>query len=207
LAKAAAISGRPELRAAAMEAFDRRYEYATGEEIVERWFGLRRHPALIGFEAAAAIRAALAVGQVDKAREVAQAAVATSPRWAEGTDVNGWLTTSRGALLEALSQLGGFEQAAQDLMHHLVLTQGRGGSWSLRNTQATAYAVRGLFAHGDEAAQAAAQKGHRWLKLTQLQDGTWATFNDLLPEPFVGDQVHEVTAEALLALSPRGAAR
>ncbi|MBX5481024.1 MAG: hypothetical protein IRZ16_04120 [Myxococcaceae bacterium] len=202
LVGAADLTGDPRYREVAKEAFDRRYAGASGEEIVERWFMLKRDRRLIGYDAASAIRAALAVGEREKAEDIAAAAVKSGGRWVEGWDPRGFLTTSRGALLEALSRLGTrrFAGFQKDLADHLILTQGSDGSWEGRNTQATAFAVRGLNAYGSEAALTSAQLGARWLRLTQLQDGSWATFNDLLPEPFVGEVVHEVTAEVVLAL-------
>lgn len=205
LALAAKLTRTPRYAQVAREAFMRRHEYATGEEIVERWFMVKRDRRLIGFDAAAAIRAALAVGEQEKAQEIATAVMNARRRWAEGRDPRGFLTTSRGALLEALSlfdrtrakKLSHFKQ---DLVHHLLLTQASDGSWEHRNTQSTAYAARGLLASGDEHAAASAQLGARWLRLTQLHDGSWALFNDLMPEPFTGEVVHEVTAEVLLAL-------
>lgn len=214
LAAAAKLSNDPRYLEIAHESFQRRYEYATGEEIVERWFMIKRDARLIGFEAAAAIRAALAVNEEAKAMEIAAAVIQASPRWAEGSDTRGFLTTSRGAMLEALSMLQAQERAdgrtsarkidrfSRDLVHHLLLTQSSDGSWDANNTQATAYAVRGLRSYTDPSAQAGASLGVRWLSGTQLKDGSWATFNDHLPEPFVGEVVHEVTAEVLLALRP-----
>jgi hypothetical protein len=81
-----------------------------------------------------------------------------------------------------------------------VLTASADGSWSWHTTQSTAYAVRGLARWQEPAAQAAAGRGRHWLRLTQLRDGTWSTYNDWLPEPFVGDRIPGVTAEAMLAL-------
>ncbi len=204
LALASEVLGEARYLDAARAAFELRYDGASGREIVERWLWLRHDKHLVGFDAALAIRAALAVGAKDKAREIADAAALLAPRWSEGKDT-GFLTTSRGALLEAFAAVDAarYASAGRDLMHHLVLTQGRGGSWVSRNTQATAYAVRGLASWKDEAASSSAERGRRWLRLTQLQGGGWATFNDLVPEPFVGDVVHEVTAEVMLALAQR----
>lgn len=204
LAKAAALTGNANYLSVAKDAFARRYEFANGEEIVERWFMIKRDRRLIGFEAAAAIRAALAVGETAKAEEIALATAKVQRRWVEGWDPRGFLTTSRGAMLEAIGMLSPSAQGKlaafkRDLVHHLLLTQASDGSWEGRNTQSTAYAVRGLLASGDESAMASGQLGARWLRLTQLTDGSWATFNDRLPEPFVGEVVHEITAEVLLA--------
>lgn len=205
LALSAGVLGQPRYRDAARAAFDRRYHGATGREIVERGFFLQRSPPILGYDAALAIRAGTATGAIAKAIEIADAALAALPRWGEGDDAQGLLTTSRGALLDALMRLDArrYAKPARDLVHHLVLGQASDGSWSARNTQATAYAVLGLMGAGDGDAAAAARRGQRWLHVTQLRDGSWARFNDLMPEPFVGDVIPTVTAEAMLALAAR----
>jgi len=172
-------------------------------EILGRLLMIRGESPIVGYDAALAIRAAVAVGERAKAMEIADAAVAAVPRWGEGRqDATGFLTSARGALLEALALAdpGRYRRPALDLIHHLVLSADSDGSWDRRTTQPTAYAVRGLSAWQEPAAQAAAERGRRWLRLTQLGDGTWSTYNDWLPEPFVGDRVPGVTAEAMLAL-------
>jgi hypothetical protein len=205
LALAASVLHDSRYATAAHDAFERRYDGASGREILERWFAIKRDPTIIGYDAALAIRAGIAANDVAKAREIADATVAATRRWGERPDANGWLATSRGALLDALVQLdpARYATATQDLVHHLLLTQGSDGSWSTRNTQATAYAVLGLAREGETHATASAAAGRQWLRLTQLNRGDWATFNDLLPEPFVGDIISEVTAEAMQAVASR----
>jgi hypothetical protein len=205
LAAATEVLKSPAYARVAREAFEKRYEGATGREIFERWFAIHRDPTIIGYDVALAVRAGIAAGDLSKAREIADAAVSAVPRWGEGIDHNGWLATSRGALLDALTRLDPdrYLLARRDLTHHLMLTQGSDGSWSGRNTQATAYAVLGLSMSGDPYATAAADRGRTWLRLTQLSGGSWAMFNDLLPEPFVGEIFSEVTAEAILAVASR----
>src|SRR5262249_53551663 len=147
-------------------------------EIVERFFWVRSgSAALVGFDAAAAIRAGLSVGSIARAREIADAAVRASHRWSEGpTDAQGFRTISRGAFLEALALLDAerYAQAGRDLMHHLLLSQAFDGSWGAHGTQVTALATRGLARWGDEAARSASERGRRWLADTQLTDGAWA---------------------------------
>jgi len=203
LALAARDLGWSEYASVAREAFDRRYGPATGEEIVGRLMMIRGGAPIAGYDAALAIRAALAVGDRHKAIQIADAALAAAPRWGERqADRQGHLTSARGALLEALSMVdpARYQRPAQDLIHHLVLSAGADGSWNGRTTQPTAYAVRGLSRWPEPAGRSAAERGRRWLRLTQLADGTWSTFNDWLPEPFVGDRIPGVTAEAMLAL-------
>ncbi|HEY8209903.1 MAG TPA: hypothetical protein VIG99_20585 [Myxococcaceae bacterium] len=203
LALAARKLGWTEYATVARDAFERRYGPATGEEIVGRLLMIRGASPIVGYDAALAIRAALAVGERRRAIEIADAALAAIPRWGERqADRQGALTSARGALLEALAMAGAdrYQRAARDLIHHLVLGAGTDGSWSGHVTQSTAYAVRGLSRWPEPAALEAAERGRRWLRLTQLGDGTWSTFNDWLPEPFVGDRIPGVTAETMLAL-------
>lgn len=206
LAGAAAVLSDERLMSTAKEAFHRRYQGATGEEAVARWLWVRHDAALVGFDAAQAIRAALSVGERDKAVEIARAATGRRGRWLEGPGGAPFVTASRGALLEALAMLNDrrFDRAVEDLVHHLVLTQGKDGSWNVRDTQATAYAVRGLSAQKDPAGRPAAERGRAWLRRAQLRSGAWPSFHDGLPEPFTGEVIHEVTAEAMLALSRGG---
>lgn len=201
LAEIARLTGDASYAQAAKAAFDLRHSGATGREIVERLFMVRKgNESLVGFDAAHTIRAALAVGQAEKAREVAQALADTEKRW-NAVEPRGFYLTSRGAVLEAL-ELGRFDLPLRASLRPQVLaSQGKDGAWGQRNTQATAYSVRALLASGDGKAAEAAAKGTHFLRATQLQSGAWATFNDFLPEPFVGETIYEVTAEVLLALA------
>jgi hypothetical protein len=204
LGRVAALRQDPKLAALARDALNARYSGASAEEIVQRWLQVRP-AALVGFDAATAIRAALAVGERGLAHGLAEAVLAASPRWGEGPGDAAQLATSRGALLEALAMLDAdhYHAGMRDLADHLLLTQSYDGTWATRNTQATAYAVLGLQAFGDEGALAAAAHGRKFLRATQLANGGWASFNDYTPEPFVGEVVHEVSAEALRALARR----
>ena len=47
----------------------------------------------------------------------------------------------------------------------------------------------------------AARRAVEWLKSTMLNKGAFASYNDYMPEPFVGQVISEVHAEALSALS------
>ncbi len=193
-------TGERRFRSGAAEAFERRHGGASGREIVERLFIVRRSvPGLVGFDAAATARAALAVGDEAKAAEIVAALADTLERW-NVAGPQGFHHTSRAAALEA-AQLMGATKLAGTLTRALVSTQERDGSWGGRNTQATAYAARALTRSKAPEAAAAATRASRFLRLTQLTSGGWATFNDFLPEPFVGETIYEVSAEALLALA------
>ncbi|MFN7132382.1 MAG: hypothetical protein ACK4N5_09870 [Myxococcales bacterium] len=193
-------TGDARFRKAATAAFELRHGGADGREVVERLFLVRGDSAsLVGFDAAAAVRAALAVGQAGKAREIVQALADTRERWDRATP-HGFHHTSRAAVLEVALRTG-HDRLASALAARLLATQERDGSWGARNTQATAYAARALGRVNVDGAREASARAARFLRLTQLTSGGWATYNDFLPEPFVGDTVYEVSAEALLAIA------
>lgn len=201
LAALARATGDPALMAAARAAFEQRHGGADGREIVERLFWVRRGtPALVGFDAALSMRAALSAGQEKKAREIASALETTAPRW-NVPSKEGFDATGRAAVLEALAGLDAASGLKAALLGQVLGSQGADGSWATRNSQATAYSVRALAAVGGDGAGPAAARGRRFLRATQLKSGAWATFNDFLPEPFVGETVHEVTAEVMVALA------
>lgn len=201
----AGLTGDSRYRATAVAAFDRRWGGASGEEALAKLdLQRRRQPSIVGFDTALTIRAAVAVEDIGFAHTLAGATLATKPAWSRppDRDPNGYSTTSKAAVLDALFVLDRrrYADAIGNLAADLVLGQHDEGSWSGRNTQATAYAVRALARLGGPSSELAVERGARWLTRTQLENGAWATFHDGLPEPFVGDVMHEVTAEVVLAL-------
>lgn len=204
LAELAKLTGEAGYATAAKAAFDLRHSGANGREIVERLFMVRKgNESLVGFDAAHTIRAGIAVGDLDKAREVAQALADTEKRWNVG-DKFGFYLTSRGAVVEALVALKNNLPLESSLRSQVLASQGKDGAWGQRNTQATAYSTRALLASGDGKSLEAGKQGLQFLRSTQLKAGGWGTFNDFLPEPFVGESVYEVTAEVLLAVARSG---
>ncbi len=204
LAELGRVSGKAAYSKAAGQVFDRRWAEATPEEALGRLLQVRKStPSIVGYDVALVIRAAKAVGRVEFAAGLARKTLATPAVWKAEKEGKGWATTSRAAMLGALAGLSGKDLAAARarLASSLVKAQGADGSWATRNTQATAYSVSALASQKD-AAEAVA-RGRTWLTRTQLKDGSWAAFHDGLPEPFVGDVMHEVTAEVLLALAAR----
>jgi hypothetical protein len=159
-------------------------------------------PEIIGYDVALAIRAALAVGELHYAHELADAAIAAGHLELRDAS-DSFQITSVGALLHALGRLARpgdlelRERAAVDL----VQAQGSNGSWAGNDTQATAYAVVGLTVTPSVApAATAAGTGRRWLLAHQLEDGAWPSYHDGLPAPFVGPVVPLVEAEVLAAV-------
>lgn len=194
LAAASTAAHDPRRMEDARLAFERRYSGASGRELVERWFMVRTQPELVGFDIAQAIRAALAIGDRDKARELADAAESQWKRWAANEHAVFFVAAS-GALLEALflldaSRYAGAPDVAR-LREDLLARQGKDGSWSRGQTQATAYAVRALSLLPDATSRAAAARGRAWLLRTQKSDGSWGHGDEI---------IFEVVAEAALAL-------
>lgn len=202
LAELGRLAGDPAMTQGAQASFQQRYGMANGREIVERLFWIRKGvPALVGYDASWALRAAVAVGERAKAQEIVEALALTRSRW-ESPCEQGFHLTSRGALLAAIpAGLSAQSDALRDALKRSILdSQDKDGAWGAHNTQATAYAVLALRGLPDAEARRSAARGARFLRATQLRSGGWATFNDFLPEPFVGETVYEVTAEAMLAL-------
>ncbi|MGC4113168.1 MAG: hypothetical protein QM765_00505 [Myxococcales bacterium] len=201
LAELGKVTGEAAYTKAAKAAFDLRHSGANGREVVERLFMVRKgNDTLVGFDAAHTIRAGIAVGEVGKAREVAQALAETEKRW-NLSDKYGFYLTSRAAVLEALVALKANLPLEASLRSQIIASQGKDGTWGQRNTQATAYSTRALFVSGDAKSLEAGKQGLQFLRTTQLKAGGWGTFNDYLPEPFVGESIYEVTAEVLLAVA------
>jgi len=197
----AEVTGDVAFRKAATVAFERRHGLASGREIVERLFLLRRSaPALVAFDAAGSMRAAFAVGERGKAAEMGRALALTERRW-NVAHPHGFHLTGRAALLAVLEPAMGpdVEALRQKLEHQVRRSQQADGSWGLRMLQATAYSVLAL--RGVRNGEDAVHRAERFLLATQLSSGGWPTFHDFLPEPFVGETVYEVSAEVALALA------
>lgn len=177
-------------------------ESPRGADEVSRLLqGRKKIHNVLGYDVAQSIRAALAVEQYKYARELADAALAKRKQWlTKPKSVYG--TVSRAALLHALNLLDSKRYASVigQWSKGLQQEQGKNGSWCFNETQATAYATRGLAALGKKESHQAAKRGGQWLSDTLLKRGAWADYNDGMPEPFVGKVISEVQAEALSAV-------
>lgn len=178
----------------------------TGRDEVQR-IAISRNgtPDILGYDVAQAIRAALAVEQFDYAKQMADAVLASRSQWLKnpGTVFG---TISRAALLDALNLTDPKRYGATiaELTAALAREQDPSGTWCMNATQPTAYAVRALSNLGDQTAQQSASRGAEWLRGSMLKRGAWAHYNDGVPEPFVGDVISEVQAEALSAVIVAG---
>jgi hypothetical protein len=155
---------------------------------------------IVGYDVALGIRAAIAVEAYDYAVQLARAVLNSKAHWlTKPRETYG--TISRAALLDALSLLGArkFTRTIELFRSQLIAEQHANGSWCTNETQATAYAVRALDGQG-LSSKSAAQRGLEWLGQTVLGRGAWAHYNDGLPEPFVGDVLTGVQAEAISAI-------
>lgn len=173
------------------------------EQEVRRIVTLREAaPGLAGYDIAMLADAALTVGEDELARALLETAHQVEREWLrqEGST---FAIISEGALLASATRAGA-DELARGFAVSLLARQQPDGSWRARETQATAYATRGLalFArrYSDRTAAAAAARGRDWLRLTQLKNGSWADYSDYLPEPFVGEVFSPATAEALRAV-------
>jgi hypothetical protein len=155
-----------------------RAQFPTGAALVD--YQLARG-SLAGWDVAKQIEVAVAVGQDDYARELADEIVARRAEWEHlpygDTD---YTLLSQAALLEALAGLEGRERRSirryrGEVRRHLLDAQGPDGSWADGDFQTTAFALRGLLVEPDsrevKRAVAGAQK---YLLATETVEGGWA---------------------------------
>ncbi|MBW1810186.1 MAG: hypothetical protein JRJ87_18460 [Deltaproteobacteria bacterium] len=173
-----------------------------GENEVNRILEGRKKPHLLGFDVALAIRAAAAVSERRYAYQLADEVIRLTPKWYQPKQDPRFSLVSSAALVQALRTLdaGHYRKTIDRLQADLVTHQQENGSWLANETQPSAYAILAL-ADGNPKEQAAYQRGIEWLKSTMLSKGAFASYNDHMPEPFVGKVISEVHAEALSALS------
>ncbi|MBN2494869.1 MAG: hypothetical protein JXR96_09795 [Deltaproteobacteria bacterium] len=206
LARLGSVLGDPVYTETARVLFARHLERAgDGQaELARLLAGRKGTPALVGFDAALGIRAALAVGERGFAYELADAVKQRSARWYRPVSDARFALISAAALVPALESLdeAHYARLLGRLRADLVRAQGESGAWLGNETQLTAYAVAALWSSPEPLEREAAQRGARWLKSTMLRAGSFALFNDYMPEPFVGRVLSEVNAEVLAALMP-----
>jgi hypothetical protein len=175
-----------------------------GEDEVARIAkGRTRVMRLLGFDVALAIRAAYAVGEKRYAYELADDVVRRMPMWYRLKTDPRYSLVSSAALVSALQTLdaGHYRKAINRFRSELVRYQQENGSFLVNETQPSAYAVLALMDSSLSKQRQAAERGVSWLKSTMLKKGAFASYNDYMPEPFVGQVISEVHAEALSALS------
>lgn len=174
-----------------------------GEEVARIARGRKRAIRLLGFDVALAIRAAHAVGDKRYAFELADDVVRRMPAWYRLSKDPRFSLVSAAALAGALQTLdaGHYRKLIQRLRSDLLRYQQKNGSFLFNETQPSAYAVLALMDGNSSRERRAAGRGVAWLKSTMLKQGAFASYNDYMPEPFVGQVISEVHAEALGVLA------
>ncbi len=164
--------------------------------------GRKNSPSLLGFDVALGIRAASAVSARNYAYQMADAVIGRMGGWYRIKEDARFSYLSGAALAAALSELdaGHYRSTIEGLRRDLQKAQQSNGAWLSNETQPSAYAVLALV-DGTPSQRAASAKGIDWLKSTMLKKGSYAVYNDYMPEPFVGQVISEVNAEALSALA------
>lgn len=172
------------------------------DEVARIASGRVNTPALLGFDTALGIRAALAVSERSYAYEMADEVIRLVDDWYAPQKDLRFSILSAAALTRALSDLdtGRYSGIIRRFRKDLQSFQKPNGSWLSNETQPSAYAIMALV-DGTPSEQAMGLKGVRWLKSTMLKKGSYALYNDYMPEPFVGQVISEVNAEALEALA------
>ena len=174
-----------------------------GEEVARIAHGRKRATRLLGVDVALAIRAAFAVGEKRYAFELADDVVGRMPAWYRLSKDPRFSLVSGAALAGALQILDGghYRKIIHRFRSDLLRYQQKNGSFLVNETQPSAYAIMALMDSTLSRQRRAAERGVGWLKSTMLKKGAFASYNDYMPEPFVGQVVSEVHAEALSVLS------
>jgi hypothetical protein len=176
--------------------------------------GRRGAPQIAGWDVASAIRAAVAVGQLEYGRGLLGELLKRRGDW-DRPGMGQWL--ARGSLLWALADARDRfglapeqRQVAESLVREVVAAQRPNGAWQEQAggvlcTQTTAYAVLGLSRWSGGKRAVAAGKG--WLRRAARQDTKffqggriWATTYLLSGAP-ENDYNSEIQSEAMMALA------
>lgn len=198
LARLSEVTGDPAYRDAAGAWFVNLKDISpTGADEVDRMFMARKGSTrtLVGYEVAFAIRAAVGVGDVRYASQLADAVWARRAQWSlRGPRRDTWDLTSKAALVSAFAALDAdrYGPAIDQWVAELVSKQGADGSWA-GSTQATAYALRALTDASIPKTGPATRNAAKWLKAGVGRDGAWSSTASS------SRQNVEVQAEALTA--------
>lgn len=175
LARLSDFTGDPSYRDAAAAWFGNLGRISpTGADEVRRTFSLRSgsERSLAGFDVAFGIHAAIGVGDVAYATQLADAIWTRRAEWMASRRVRDTHDiTSRASLLQALRALDGdrYGDAIDSLTADLIRLQSPDGSWA-GATQATAYSLSALSGDGPTPAS---RRAAAWLARTLGPDGAW----------------------------------
>ncbi len=205
LARLSQATGDPVYRQAAHELWAAvRAVSPDGAAEVERMARARDAvPALLGFDAALTLRAALALDERAYAFQVADEAIRRSARWYLPARDPRFSLVSAAALVPALERLDAarYARVIARFRADLRLAQRESGAWLANETQPSAYAALALLASPVAEEREAGERGLAWLRAGMLRAGSYAAFNDFMPEPFVGEVISAVHAEVVSALA------
>ena len=137
------------------------------------------------------------------AYQLADEVVRRSASWYLPKDDPRFTLVSAAALISVLETLdeAHFRPTLAKLRAGLTEAQTNSGAWLANETQPTAHAILALLYSPVAEERKAARQGIAWLRSTLLADGGLATYNDHMPEPFVGQVFTGVNAEALSAMA------
>ena len=205
LSRLADVTKNDGYREAARKMFEviRKKSPKGGDEVARIARGRKRAMRLLGFDVALAIRAAHAVGEKRYAYQLADEVLQRVSSWYRLSNDPRFALVSSAALAGALRAVdaGHYRSQIQRFRADLLRYQQKNGSFLVNETQPSAYAVMALIDSTHSRQRRAAQRAVNWLKSTMLKKGAFASYNDYMPEPFVGQVISEVHAEALSALS------
>ncbi len=195
MARLSEFTGDPSYREAASAWFGNVARISpTGADEVERTFALRSgtQRALAGYEVAFGIHAAIGVGDVKYAAELADSIWSRRAEWMASPRVRDtWDITSKAALVTAFRALDAdrYGAAIDSLLAQLIARQSKDGSWA-GSTQATAYSLSAL-ASGNPTRST--RRAAAWLAKALDGEGAW-------PENLADSRTNvEAQAEALSA--------
>jgi uncharacterized protein YyaL (SSP411 family) len=204
LSRLADVTKNDGYREAARKMFEfiRKKSPKGGDEVARIADG-RKRMRLLGFDVALAIRAAHAVGEKRYAFELADEVLNRMSSWYRLSKDPRFALVSSAALAGALQTLdaGHYRKQIHKFRSDLLRYQQKNGSFLVNETQPSAYAIMALMDSSYSRQRRAARRAVDWLKSTMLKKGAFASYNDYMPEPFVGQVISEVHAEALSALS------
>jgi hypothetical protein len=174
---------------------------------------------LLGWDIASAMRAAMAVGKINVAREMLQRLIQQRRAWDGNKDSAQATTLSAASLLWALGQYRSWRQLdsnearfAASMLRRVIAKQSANGAYRCEGdtsfcTQATAYAAIGL--NYWKSGKRASKRARRWLQSVGKRDRQffeggriWASYYSASGKP--GKRYHsEIQAEVMMALAVR----
>lgn len=166
------ISGNPKYGEVAVKWYSIIPAFETAGDLVERYIKSRK--SLAGWDLSSQIRAAVAAGNMQYARAIADEVVRRKAEWA-GIPYGGWDYTilSYASLLWALDQVHAKQDVIDEFRSALLAAQADDGSWDDGSYQTTAYAILGLSANKGKNVKSALDNAAAFLVNSQSDNGGW----------------------------------